>query len=142
MKQELRRARGSLPLCGVGIVLFGTWDFGKTVLHSLFAASYVHALLERADIDPEAGKYTATIPQFSERPIMNLGHGRAPAGRQLHPLPVSPRLGKIISAPRRCCTWPSRSANITISERTRPKNHIPCETHSLGVFYISGSPKK
>lgn len=142
MKQELRRARGSLPLCGVGIVLFGTWGFGKTVLHSLFAASYVHALLERADIDPEAGKYTATIPQFSERPIMNLGHGRAPAGLQLHPLPVSPRLGKIISAPRRCCTWSSRSANITISERTHPRNRRTCRTHSLGLFCISGSPKK
>lgn len=53
MKQELRRARGNLTLCGVGIVLFGTWGFGKTVLYNLFAASYVHALLERADIAPE-----------------------------------------------------------------------------------------
>ena len=53
MEQDLRRAQGGLTFCGVGIALFGMWGFVKAVLYNLFAASYVHDLLEKANISPE-----------------------------------------------------------------------------------------
>ena len=53
MEQDLRRAQGGLTFCGVGIALFGMWGFVKAVLYNLFAASYVHDLLGKANISPE-----------------------------------------------------------------------------------------
>ena len=69
MKQELRRARGSLPLCGVGIVLFDTWGMaGHLPDYSFIRYRYLPAWAKSSPPLGGAvrGQAVAPISQFQK----------------------------------------------------------------------------
>lgn len=65
MEEELRRVRSDLMLSGVGLMLFGIWDFVKMLLYCLFAGDRVDQLLEVSELEPEWRIFVEAIWMFS-----------------------------------------------------------------------------
>lgn len=53
MEEELRKVRSDLTLSGIGLMLFGAWDFLKIILYCLFARDYVDRLMEVEELEPQ-----------------------------------------------------------------------------------------